>query len=94
MKVVYHIRIAQRLDKNQFIIVRPPGACRDNRVLRSPFANRRRQLRLHSVPAVTIGKLGLVQNFKEDALRIPCGIMPRQRSPEVGELLHKTVVFR
>ncbi len=86
--------IAQGLEKNQIIVIGPARPGSDYRVLRSAFANRCGQLRLYSLPAVTIGKLRLVQDFKKDSLRIPGRIMPRQRPPEVGELLNKGVVFR
>jgi len=60
MKVVNHVGIAQGLDENQVIIVRPARPGGDDGVLRSGFANRRSQLRLHAIPAVRIGKFRFV----------------------------------
>src|ERR1700735_1763754 len=94
MKAVNHIRIAQWFEKNQLIVIGPARPARDHRVPRSAFANGRSQFRLHSIPAVSIGKLRLVQNFTETSLRIPRKIMPSHRPPEVAELLHETVVLR
>ena len=93
MKVVDHVRIAHWLKENSSSSFdqRAPAAMMVFCGAPSRIANR--QLCLHSIPAIAIGKLGLVQNFKENSLRIPGGIMLRQRSPEIRQLLHNAVIF-
>src|ERR1700728_4521431 len=68
---VNHVSVAQRLEKDQLIIARPAGSGCNQSMLRSAFANRRRQLGLNCVPAIAVRKLRLGQNLKENSLFIP-----------------------
>jgi len=93
MEVVNDIGIKQWLEKNEFIIIRPTCPGRDDRVLWRALTRGSDQLRLHSVPAIAVGKLGLVQDLQEYALLVPGRIVPGQRAPEIGELVHQSVFF-
>src|SRR6202030_1896389 len=65
MKVIDHVGIPQRLEKNHFIIIRPASPRGYDGVLGSTLANGRRQSGLHPVPPIAVRELRLVYDFKE-----------------------------
>src|SRR5947208_4465647 len=92
MKVVDDVRISQRIEKQQLILRRPVRSRNNNRMLRRPFANRHRQLRLNSLPPIAIVKFRFVQNLEGNEVGIRGRIMPCELTPIILELFDKAIL--
>ncbi len=92
VKRVDDVRVAQRLEENQVVIVGPVRAGGDDGVLRGAFANGGGELGLDAVPAIAVAALGLVEDFEEDPVGIEFGVMRGQGAPEIGEALDGVIV--
>src|ERR1700680_172601 len=84
--------IGERLEKNQIVIIVPARAGGDDAVCGRASPNGRGELGLHSVPAVGVAHLRLVENFEEDAIRVPRSITLRHCIPEIGEAFDAVVL--
>ena len=93
MEDVDHVRIGQRFEEDKILVVIPSCSGRDDRVPWCGSADRGGQLRFHSIPPVSIFEFRLVEDFEEDALRIPRRVMLRHHAPEVGVTLDKFVLL-
>src|SRR3984885_15653188 len=91
MKYVDDVVIRQRLEKDQVVIVVPARAGGDDGIGRGSSPNGGGQLRLHSIPAVSVAHLGLVQDFEEHAVGIPGSIVLGHRAPEIGKAFDEVV---
>ena len=70
VKDVDHVGIAQRLEKEQVVVVIPTCARSKNSICWCCLPDRRRQLGPHTVPTVRVVHLRLVEDFEEHALRV------------------------
>ena len=91
---VDHVGIAQWFEKHQLVLARPIRAARKDCVLGRALAHGRGQFCLNPIPAVAIRHFGLVEDLKEDELRIPTCIMVGEGFPEIRELGNEPVLFQ
>src|SRR3954454_3186764 len=91
---VHDIGITKGLEKDHVVIVVPISPGGKDGVRGRSLADCGGQLGLNAIPAIRVPHLGLIQDFKEDALWIPGGIMFSQGAPEIGKAFDKIVVLK
>ena len=93
VEAVNYVGIRQRFQEKQVVIRRPTSPGRDYRVLRGSLADRRRQLGLHTGPAVSVLQFRFVEDLEENELCIQSAVMLRKGTPEVSKSLDESVIF-
>jgi hypothetical protein len=93
MEIVDDIRIAQGFEEHQIVVVRPARPRRNDGVDWGSLTNRSHQLRLYSIPAITVRHFRFVENFEKHMIRVPGRVVCRQHPPEIGKLLDGVIVF-
>src|SRR5260221_14740944 len=82
VKVVDHVAIRQRLKREKVGDAGVVGAGGDDRVARGGIANGCGKAGLNTGPAISIVDFRLVENLKEDTLRVAIGVVRGQPSPK------------
>jgi hypothetical protein len=92
MEIVDDIGIAQRFEEHQIVVVRPARPRRNDGMDWGSLTNRAHQLRLDSIPAITVRHFRFVENFEKDTIRVPGRVVCGQHPPEIGKLLDRVIV--
>ena len=83
MEGIDHVAVAERMQRKKILNAGVIGASGDEGIARRRLADSCSEARLNAGPAVRIVDLRLIQNLKEDALRVARGIVRRQSPPSL-----------